>query len=59
MVTHCWEYGFILRYPDDKSDITGFLGEEWHYRYVGREHSMKMKETGQCLEEYIASLQGR
>lgn len=55
MVTHCWEYGFILRYPDDKDDITGFLGEEWHYRYVGREHSMRMKETGQCLEEYLAA----
>ncbi len=55
MVNHCWEYGFILRYPDDKDDITGFLGEEWHYRYVGKEHSMRMKETGQCLEEYLAA----
>ena len=54
IATHCWEYGFILRYPDDKDDVTGFLGEEWHYRYVGKEHSMQMKESGQVLEEYLA-----
>ena len=54
---HCWEYGFILRYPKDKTEITGIGYEPWHYRYVGRETAAKMKESGLCLEEYIASLQ--
>lgn len=54
---HCWEYGFIIRYTDDKKDITGFLGEEWHIRYVGTEHSMNMKESGLCLEEYLEYVQ--
>ena len=50
---HCWEYGFIVRYTADKEKITGFAAEEWHIRYVGVEHAMKMKELGLCLEEYI------
>lgn len=54
---HCWEYGFILRYPKDKTEVTGIGYEPWHYRYVGRETAAKMKESGLCLEEYIASLQ--
>jgi len=54
---HCWEYGFILRYPKDKTEITGIGYEPWHYRYVGRETAAKMKESGLCLEEYIAALQ--
>ncbi|MBQ7455930.1 MAG: peptidoglycan-binding protein [Clostridia bacterium] len=50
---HCWEYGFIIRYTDEKQDITGFLGEEWHIRYVGVEHSLNMRDSGLCLEEYL------
>ena len=50
---HCWEYGFIVRYTDDKQDITGFLGEDWHIRYVGKEHSLNMRDSGLCLEEYL------
>ncbi len=50
---HCWDYGFIIRYTDDKQDITGFLGEEWHIRYVGTEHSKIMQEKDWCLEEYL------
>ncbi len=53
---HCWEYGFIMRYTDEKEHITGFLGEEWHVRYVGKEHSLKMRDMGLCLEEYIVWL---
>ena len=53
LVRHCWEYGFVIRYTDEKEDVTGFLGEEWHYRYVGVEHARKMHETGMCLEEYL------
>lgn len=56
MKQHCWEYGFILRYTDEKQSITGFLGEEWHYRYVGKEHAMRIHELGICLEEYIDML---
>lgn len=52
---HCWEYGFILRYPEDKSEITHISYEHWHYRYVGTEVSMKMKDTGLCLEEYLGA----
>jgi len=55
--THCWDYGFIMRYTDDKDDITGITGEEWHIRYVGVEHSKKMQELDYCLEEYIEWLQ--
>ena len=50
---HCWEYGFILRYPKDKSDITGIIYEPWHYRYVGEEHAKKIMEKGITLEEYL------
>ena len=50
---HCWEYGFILRYLDGKSEITGINYEKWHFRYVGVELAMEMKDTGLCLEEYI------
>lgn len=52
---HCWEYGFILRYPEGKSDITNISYEHWHYRYVGTRVSMAMKNTGLCLEEYLGA----
>lgn len=50
---HAAEYGFILRYPEGKEEITGIMFEPWHYRYVGVEHAQKMKELGYCLEEYV------
>lgn len=53
---HCWEYGFILRYLDGKSEITGIAYEKWHFRYVGAELAMEMKGTGLCLEEYLDRL---
>lgn len=53
LMEHCWEYGFILRYPSDKSEITGIGYEPWHYRYVGRETALAMRDSGQCLEEYL------
>lgn len=52
------DYGFILRYPKDKQDITGISYESWHWRYVGVEHAKAMKEKGYCLEEYIEYLKG-
>ena len=55
LAEHCWEYGFILRYPEGKWEITGIINEPWHFRYVGREVSMDMKDTGLCLEEYLGA----
>lgn len=50
---HCAEYGFILRYPVDKKDITKVIFEPWHYRYVGKEAAKYIMEQGICLEEYL------
>ena len=55
---HCWDYGFILRYPDEKSHITGIIYEPWHFRYVGKELAMELKDSGLCLEEYLDLLTG-
>ncbi len=50
---HAHEYGFVLRYPKDKQDITHVIYEPWHWRYVGVEAAKEMKESGQVLEEYL------
>ena len=54
LMAHCAEYGFILRYPKDKEDITAIIYEPWHYRYVGKEYARKITDSGLCLEEYLA-----
>lgn len=54
LMEHCWEYGFILRYPTDKSSVTGIGYEPWHYRHVGQETAASIYERRLCLEEYIA-----
>lgn len=51
-----YKYGFIKRYPSDKTDITGVINEPWHYRYVGIEAAKEIYLQGICLEEYIDSL---
>jgi D-alanyl-D-alanine carboxypeptidase len=53
LMEHSWEYGFILRYPVNKSNITGIIYEPWHYRYVGKEAAREITEKGICLEEYL------
>ncbi|MGM0835349.1 MAG: VanY-A/VanY-F/VanY-M family D-Ala-D-Ala carboxypeptidase [Bacillota bacterium] len=53
---NAWKYGFILRYPEDKTDITGIQYEPWHIRYVGFPHSAIMKEKNFVLEEYMEYL---
>lgn len=53
---HAAEYGFILRYPKEEESNTKIMFEPWHYRYVGKENAMKMKELGMCLEEYVKYL---
>lgn len=50
---NCWDYGFIIRYQEDKEKITGFLAEAWHIRYVGVKHSVVMRDKNLCLEEYL------
>ena len=54
LLEHAHEYGFILRYPEEKEAITGFDHEPWHFRYVGKEQAALIKESGLCLEEYLA-----
>ncbi|GKU78829.1 D-alanyl-D-alanine carboxypeptidase family protein [Paenibacillus sp. L3-i20] len=50
---NAWKYGFILRYPEDKTEVTGTMYEPWHYRYVGLPHSAIMQENNFVLEEYL------
>lgn len=53
LMEHCWEYGFILRYPEGSSEITGIIYEPWHYRYVGVDIALEIRELGVTLEEYL------
>jgi len=53
LMAHCHEYGFILRYPTEKSSLTGVGYEPWHYRYVGREAARAIMARGITLEEYL------
>ena len=53
LMKNSWKYGFVLRYPTDKSNITGIIYEPWHYRYVGKEAAAEMYENKLCLEEYL------
>ena len=50
---NAYKYGFILRYPEDKTDVTGYKYEPWHYRFVGREAATEMYLSGLTLEEYL------
>lgn len=56
LMEHAWEYGFVLRYPKGKIDVTGIIYEPWHYRYVGKEVAKELHESGLTLEEYLQSL---
>ena len=50
---NAWKFGFILRYPEDKVDVTGYSYESWHWRFVGRDTALEMLRTGECFEEYL------
>lgn len=50
---HSVEYGFVMRYPTDKTEITGVIYEPWHFRFVGRKHAAEMQNLDMCLEEYL------
>jgi D-alanyl-D-alanine carboxypeptidase len=56
LAQNAWKYGFILRYPEDKRDVTGIIFEPWHIRYVGRPHAEIMNKSNWALEEYIQTL---
>ena len=51
---HCADYGFVLRFPQDKRDITHVMGESWHFRYVGVEAAHYMTDNNLCLEEFLS-----
>lgn len=55
---NAYKFGFVLRYPEDKDHITGYMHESWHYRYVGKEHSKNFKMNDLTLEEYLGLYDG-
>ncbi len=56
LAANAHHFGFILRYPADKVDITGYMYEPWHFRFVGREHATAIYLSGMSLEEYVESI---
>lgn len=52
LAAHCAEYGFVIRYPEDKESVTGIIYEPWHLRFVGVKHAKRMNGLNMCLEEY-------
>ncbi len=56
LMENSWKYGYILRYPSDKCDLTKIIYEPWHYRYVGKEVAQYLYENDLCLEEYWLQL---
>ena len=62
LAENCWRYGFVIRYPEGKTEFTGIIYEPWHFRYVGKELAKELYESGLCMEEYVQMLtqqQGR
>lgn len=53
LMANSYKYGFILRYPKDKTNLTGISYEPWHYRYVGKEAAKEIYDNNMCLEEYL------
>ena len=54
---HCYEYGFVVRFTEDKQSKTGFIAESWHFRYVGVQAAQVMVYNNWCLEEYVEKMQ--
>ena len=54
MLENSYKYGYILRYPENKSDITGYGFEAWHYRYVGKDVALYIHEHDITFDEYYA-----
>lgn len=53
LAANCWKYGCIIRYPADKVDITGYIYEPWHIRYLGKSTAKLVHDSGLCLEEFL------
>lgn len=53
LAENCWKYGFIIRYPKGKQNITGYIYEPWHIRYLGKEYAKAVYDSGLTLEEYL------
>ena len=58
LAENSYKFGYILRFPEDKTEITGISFEPWHFRYVGRYHATQMYNLGLCFEEYMDHLKG-
>ena len=58
LAENSYKFGYILRFPEDKTDITGISFEPWHFRYVGRYHAAQMYNLGLCFEEYMDHIKG-
>ena len=57
LLANCWDFGFILRYDENKTALTTIAYEPWHYRYVGLPHSLIIRDNNWVLEEYMSALQ--
>lgn len=57
LLENSYKYGFVKRYPEDKTNITGIINEPWHYRYVGEKAAKEMTENNLCLEEYLGEFE--
>jgi len=57
LIDNCYKFGFVLRFPEGKEDITGYSFEPWHYRFVGRYHASEMHRLDMCLEEYLEHIE--
>ena len=55
LAENSYRFGFIKRYPEDKTEITGIINEPWHYRYVGKKAAAEIYRSGVCLEEYLSN----
>ena len=53
IAANCWKYGFILRYPQGKQNITGYKYESWHVRYLGNDLAKEVYNSGLTLEEFL------
>ena len=53
---NAWKFGFVIRFPSGKEQVTGYSYESWHFRFVGRYHAQKIASAGITLEEYIDTL---
>lgn len=57
LADHAWEHGYVIRYPADKVEITGYKYEPWHIRFVGEELARELHERGFVLEEYYDAVE--